>query len=142
MARRQYDAGPPRFASLPLFLIGAVSCTAAYLFMSSVLRPAAHSPPFPGDGDGDRRFVKVEETRVGSECCGGVEHLELWGAAVKWGAEFKLNTSGECCRACKAMCSENGGPCLCDSWVFCGNREACGSQFGEVCRDHMVHEFC
>jgi len=29
------------------------------------------------------------------------------------------------------MCSGNEGPCLCDSWVFCGNREACGPKFGE-----------
>ncbi|KAG2315261.1 hypothetical protein Bca52824_018383 [Brassica carinata] len=29
------------------------------------------------------------------------------------------------------MCSGNDGPCLCDTWVFCGNKEACGSKFGE-----------
>ncbi|KAE9459249.1 hypothetical protein C3L33_08845, partial [Rhododendron williamsianum] len=67
--------------------------------------------------------------REGGECCRGMENLELWGAAVKWGSEFKFNSSEECCRACKAMCTENDGPCLCDTWVFCGNRDACGSQF-------------
>ncbi|KAK4786648.1 hypothetical protein SAY86_010481 [Trapa natans] len=131
MARRQLEAGSLRFASLSLLLIGAASCTAAYFFLFSVLRPATQPTPFYGDGDGDPRFAEAEGTAIGSECCGGIEHLELWGAAVKWGAEFMLNTSGECCRACKAMCSENGGPCLCNSWVFCGNREACGSRFGE-----------
>ncbi|KAF5734258.1 hypothetical protein HS088_TW16G00705 [Tripterygium wilfordii] len=29
------------------------------------------------------------------------------------------------------MCTGDDGPCLCDTWVFCGNREACGSQFGQ-----------
>lgn len=65
-------------------------------------------------------------------CCGGIENLELWGAAVKWGSEFKFNSSEGCCKACKAMCTGTDGPCLCDTWVFCGNREACGSKFGEV----------
>lgn len=142
MARRQYDTGQARFAFLALFLIGAVSCTAAYIFMSTVLRPAIRSPAssYEDDDDdvggGDSRFVKVarveETTSGGRECCGGIEHLELWGAAVKWGTNFKFNTSEECCRACKAMCGGNSGPCLCDSWVFCGNQAACGSRFGEV----------
>lgn len=65
-------------------------------------------------------------------CCRGIANLELWGAAVKWGSEFKFNSSEECCKACKGMCSGGDGPCLCDTWVFCGNREACGSKFGEV----------
>lgn len=73
----------------------------------------------------------MKESEIG-ECCQGIENLELWGAAVKWGSEFKFNTSKECCEACKAMCTGNDGPCLCDTWVFCGNKDACGSRFGEV----------
>ncbi|KAE8722535.1 Restriction endonuclease, type II-like superfamily protein [Hibiscus syriacus] len=65
------------------------------------------------------------------ECCRGIDNLELWGPAVKCGSEFKFNSSVECCRACKTLCSGNDGPCLCDTWVFCGNKEACGSRFGE-----------
>lgn len=73
----------------------------------------------------------VDEGQREKECCRGIENLELWGAAVKWGSEFKFNSSEECCGACKKMCSGNDGPCLCDSWVFCGDREACGPHFGE-----------
>ncbi|KAG9452538.1 hypothetical protein H6P81_005442 [Aristolochia fimbriata] len=65
-----------------------------------------------------------------AECCRGVENLELWGDAVRWGTDFKLKASHECCRACKAMC-DGSTPCLCDSWVFCGDREKCGPRFGE-----------
>ncbi|XP_038681172.1 peptidyl-prolyl cis-trans isomerase-like 3 isoform X2 [Tripterygium wilfordii] len=65
------------------------------------------------------------------ECCRGIEHLELWGDAVRWGSDFKVNSSRECCMACKEMCGREGGSCLCDTWVFCGDREACGSRFGE-----------
>ncbi|TYG93137.1 hypothetical protein ES288_A11G086600v1 [Gossypium darwinii] len=72
-----------------------------------------------------------EEEREGDGCCRGVEHLELWGDAMKWGSDFKLNSSEECCRACKEMCEGDDGPCLCDSWVFCGNKQDCGSRFGE-----------
>ncbi|KAK8325916.1 hypothetical protein V6Z11_A11G082900 [Gossypium hirsutum] len=50
---------------------------------------------------------------------------------MKWGSDFKLNSSEECCRACKEMCEGDDGPCLCDSWVFCGNKQDCGSRFGE-----------
>ncbi|OWM86375.1 hypothetical protein CDL15_Pgr021461 [Punica granatum] len=139
MARRQSDAGPAGFASLALLMIGAVSCTAVYIFMSNVRRPTTHSSAssshFDDNGDGDYGFYKMatadEASGGGGECCRGIEHLELWGPAVKWGANFKLNSPAECCRACEAMCGGNGGPCLCDSWVFCGDREACGSQFGE-----------
>lgn len=113
--------------------------------MSTVLSPAIRSPAssYEEDDDdvvgGDSRFVKVamvEGRSGGRECCGGIEHLELWGAAVKWGTNFKFNTSEECCKACKAMCGANSGPCLCDSWVFCGNQAACGSRFGEVSRHY------
>ncbi|KAI4354653.1 hypothetical protein L6164_003502 [Bauhinia variegata] len=65
------------------------------------------------------------------ECCNGIEHLELWGDAVKWGSEFRVNSSQVCCMACKKMCGGDGGPCLCNSWVFCGDRVACGPRFGE-----------
>ena len=68
-------------------------------------------------------------------CCRGIENLELWGDAVKWGSEFRLNSSEECCMACKRMCSGEGGPCMCNSWVYCGDREACGPRFGEVLLD-------
>ncbi|KAE8721245.1 RNA-binding family protein isoform 1 [Hibiscus syriacus] len=61
----------------------------------------------------------------------GIEHLDLWGDSVKWGSDFKLNSSKECCDACKDMCKGDDGPCLCDSWVFCGDKVACGSRFGE-----------
>lgn len=57
--------------------------------------------------------------------------MELWGSAVKWGTDHKFNSSRDCCMACKAMCQVADGPCLCDSWVFCGDRERCGEKFGE-----------
>ena len=65
------------------------------------------------------------------ECCRGVENLELWGSTVKWGSSYRLKSSGECCKACKEMC-EAGDSCLCNSWVFCGDKERCGDSFGQV----------
>lgn len=94
------------------------------LYTSSTLELVQGS----SDGGGWDRDLGVEN----GECCKGIENLELWGSAVKWGSEFKFNSSEDCCKACKAMCTGNDGPCLCDSWVFCGNRETCGSKFGEV----------
>lgn len=87
-----------------------------------------------GENGGEIVSAREEEEDDGDgvECCRGIEHLELWGDVVKWGAEFKVNSSKECCMACKRMCGDPNGPCLCDSWVFCGDREACGDKFGEV----------
>ncbi|CAK9184968.1 unnamed protein product [Ilex paraguariensis] len=126
MGRKPSDSEQTRWASMALLLIGLASCSVAYMFLSGVLRPANNSSvlkieSLDFDGSGGEL----------SECCRGIENLELWGAAVKWGTEFKFNSSEGCCKACKAMCSGNDGPCLCDTWVFCGNREACGSKFGE-----------
>nr|KJB40965.1 hypothetical protein B456_007G085200 [Gossypium raimondii] len=128
MGRRQTDSDLHRFTLWVLFLIAAISCCMAYYSFSVSLK-----------GNSDTIFVGSseswrgnEEEREGDGCCGGVEHLELWGDAMKWGSDFKLNSSEECCRACKEMCEGDDGPCLCDSWVFCGNKQDCGSRFGEV----------
>ncbi|KAL7611376.1 hypothetical protein Lser_V15G10142 [Lactuca serriola] len=126
MGRRQIDSEPTRWVSLILLVMGLFSCSLVYMFMSSILRP-----------NEDAKFslipevesMEVEENDGG--CCRGIANFELWGAAVKWGSDHKFNSSIECCNACKAMCNVNDGPCLCDSWVFCGNPDACGSKFGE-----------
>ncbi|XP_017614153.1 uncharacterized protein LOC108459308 isoform X4 [Gossypium arboreum] len=127
MGRRQTDSDLHRFTLWVLFLIAAISCCMAYYSFSVSLK-----------GNSDTIFVGSseswrgnEEEREGDGCCRGVEHLELWGDAMKWGSDFKLNSSEECCRACKEMCEGDDGPCLCDSWVFCGNKQDCGSRFGE-----------
>ncbi|KAF7126803.1 hypothetical protein RHSIM_Rhsim11G0063300 [Rhododendron simsii] len=127
MGRKPIDSEPTRWAPLALLLMGLLSCTVVYMFASTVLRTTNESLEMVGGHGGDDEGLERES----GECCRGMENLELWGAAVKWGSEFKFNSSEECCRACKAMCTGNDGPCLSDTWVFCGNRDACGSQFGE-----------
>lgn len=118
---------PGRFTATALLFIGLISCLLVYAVFSIVLRSRDHTL------DSAVRFTGSQEAdKDGWGCCRGVDNLELWGTAVKWGTDFKFNSSEECCKACKAMCSGNDGPCLCDSWVFCGNKEACGSKFGEV----------
>ncbi|KAI7995347.1 hypothetical protein LOK49_LG11G02261 [Camellia lanceoleosa] len=126
MGRKPSDSESTRWASLILLLMGLVSCTVVYMFASMALRPTIVSSNLES-----LAFVGGDLEGESGECCRGIENLELWGAAVKWGSEFKFNSSEECCKACKAMCTGNHGPCLCDSWVFCGNREACGKKFGE-----------
>ncbi|KAL4324672.1 hypothetical protein GQ457_11G021800 [Hibiscus cannabinus] len=129
MVRRPNDPEHSRFASLVLLSVSLFSCLLVYAVVSTLLNPTVNSE--------DSNFESLQS--VGSiglrekkgECCRGIDNLELWGAAVKWGSDFKFNSSVECCQACKAMCTGNDGPCLCDTWVFCGNKEACGSRFGE-----------
>ncbi|CAN1357271.1 hypothetical protein LINPERPRIM_LOCUS44162 [Linum perenne] len=124
MGRRPIDEESTRFPSLIVLSAGFFSFAAVYTLVSVFLSPYS-TPEFQytsarvaGDGDD-------------GGCCRGIEKLELWGPAVKWGSEFKVNSSVECCQACKSLCSGNQGPCLCDSWVFCGDEDACGPKFGE-----------
>ncbi|KAL2903099.1 Peptidyl-prolyl cis-trans isomerase-like 3 [Bienertia sinuspersici] len=130
MARRQIDSNVGNWASAGLLLLGIVACTLAYLVMSAVLKPRDSIPDFDGIAIAEKEGVSLEREKGGG-CCRGIPKLELWGAAVKWGTEHKFNTAEECCNSCKAMCSGKDGPCLCNSWVFCGDRKACGHQFGE-----------
>ncbi|XP_065856749.1 uncharacterized protein [Euphorbia lathyris] len=128
MGRRQNDSETSRFSSLTLLFLGFISCALVYTILSLVLNPNSTFSNF-----GTQSLALVEENYDGNGggCCRGIDNLELWGTAVKWGSEFKFNSSRECCEACKTMCNGSDGPCLCDSWVFCGNRELCGSKFGE-----------
>ncbi|KAI4354657.1 hypothetical protein L6164_003504 [Bauhinia variegata] len=127
MGRRQPDSDFGRFVLLMLLLTGAISCCMVYLFLSSVFRPTVASSVEQGLVEKGAEDLRSEQ----GECCNGIEHLELWGDAVKWGSEFRVNSSQVCCMACKKMCGGDGGPCLCNSWVFCGDRVACGPRFGE-----------
>ncbi|KAK1561176.1 hypothetical protein Q3G72_035220 [Acer saccharum] len=132
MGRRQTDTEIGRFVLLVLLLLGSVSCLMVYLCFSMAYNSVSSSSDdgvVVGNNNNSRDEV--------SECCRGIEHLELWGDAVKWGSDFKVDSSEKCCMACKDMCGGGGGgrsgdePCLCDSWVFCGDKQACGSRFGE-----------
>lgn len=137
MGRRPGDAGGSgrRASRWILLAVLFVTCSLVYMVLSVAIRrtgdASSASAVGPGRGsDGDGREM-IGGGGGDEDCCRGVEHLELWGAAVKWGTDHKFNSSRECCRACKAMCGGLDGPCLCDSWVFCGDRERCGEKFGE-----------
>lgn len=128
MGRKHNEPNSTLSNRLILLLICFVSCGLVYVFISAVVTTNSTSS-FSEFGSS---LALVQATNNVGGCCRGIENLELWGAAVKWGSEFKFNTSQDCCKACKSMCTGKDGPCLCDTWVFCGNRETCGSKFGEV----------
>jgi hypothetical protein len=130
MARKNIEPNATLINRLILLLVCLGSCGLVYVFLSLITRSGSVSELRTGSTSS---IDLVGEKNVGG-CCRGIENLELWGSAVKWGSDFKFNTSEECCNACKSMCTGKDGPCLCDTWVFCGNRQACGSKFGEVTR--------
>lgn len=137
MGRRHNEPEATRFSSLILLSVGLISCALVYACVSMVFGTNINSSVLEFNsmalvGEGGNVGGNGDLGGKSGGCCRGIDNLELWGAAVKWGSEFKFNSSEECCGACKAMCTGNDGPCLCDSWVFCGNRKACGSKFGEV----------
>ncbi|XP_042034670.1 uncharacterized protein LOC121781054 [Salvia splendens] len=137
MSRKGSEVEPVRFGSMVLLLMGLVSFCMVYIFMATVMSPSSSGDSkVESLGFGDGNSVggggnSDAEVSGGGGCCSGIPNLELWGDAVKWGTDFKFNSSEQCCSSCKAMCTGKDGPCLCDSWVFCGNKEACGEKFGE-----------
>ncbi|KAK4260319.1 hypothetical protein QN277_003451 [Acacia crassicarpa] len=136
MARRRNEQELTLSTCLILVLVCLVSCGMVYAFVSSVLaisdgNSSGSRTESVALVDQDGGVIAKSDQGYGGRCCRGIDHLELWGSTVKWGSEFKFNTSEGCCNACKSMCTGNDGPCLCDTWVFCGNRETCGSKFGE-----------
>ena len=133
MGRKHNDQSSTLYNRLILLLVCFGSCGLVYVLLSAVLTSTRTS----SISEFQSSLALVGDSGVAAEnggggCCRGIENLELWGAAVKWGSDFKFNSSKGCCNACKSMCTGKDGPCLCDTWVFCGNREACGSKFGEV----------
>ncbi len=131
MARRHHEGeggggggGARRRIHLVVLLLICVTCGGVYLVCSPVLRN-----PF------EKEVSSLSETKkktmvVGSlddkeSCCHGAEGTELWGEAVNWGPHLILNSSYQCCTACKANSK-------CNSWVFCGDRDKCAAKYGEV----------
>lgn len=95
-------------------------------------RPGAESKAAAALDVGEEEQEEEGEREDDSEdCCRGLEQLELMRPAVKWGTPFKFSSSKECCKACKAMCEGGDSLCLCDLWVFCGDRKKCGEKFGQ-----------
>ena len=54
------------------------------------------------------------------------ENTELWGAVVREGTDVTTHTAMECCSACRRVAVLDDGSPGCDTWVWCGNRTACG----------------
>lgn len=132
MGRKPNEPEATLPSHLILLFVCLVSCGLVYAVVSAVVTTRGTSSDLE-HGSLVENGEAVGNLGGGNRgCCRGIENLELWGAAVKWGSEFKFNNSEDCCNACKAMCTGKDGPCLCDTWVFCGNRETCGSKFGEV----------
>ncbi|MQL85824.1 hypothetical protein Taro_018352 [Colocasia esculenta] len=136
MGRKPNEGGGGRWSpSIVLLFVAFVSCFLVYTGISVAFRRGSSAAYYETSPEETAAIAvageeeDAEEER--GECCRGVENLELWGAAVKWGTDFKFNTSRECCKACRDMCRGGDGPCLCNSWVFCGDRERCKEKFGE-----------
>ena len=57
---------------------------------------------------------------------------DLWGEALNNGATNKLDSAAECCSQCSMAHDMGEGQAPCNVWVYCGDRQWCGNQYGEV----------
>ncbi|ONM00632.1 peptidyl-prolyl cis-trans isomerases [Zea mays] len=131
LTRRPSDARRRGCLVLSLVIFVAVSAVVALAYLS-----------FPSAGRTSPLAVRTE-----ADCCRGMEGLELWGPAVKWGSDHRLPSAVACCAACKAMCPHpKNGACRCDSWVFCGDERKCKDRLGEqkptICISIHLFLFC
>ncbi|PUZ43327.1 hypothetical protein GQ55_9G652500 [Panicum hallii var. hallii] len=118
--RRLSDARRRGRLHLFLIVLVAVSAAAALAYLSF---PSAAPTPPP---------AASSTVRADADCCRGIQGLELWGPAVKWGSNHRLPSAAACCASCKAMCPHaEDGACRCNSWVFCGDERRCKDRLGE-----------
>lgn len=121
LSRRPSDARRRGRVLLFLIVTVAVFTAAALAYLSF---PSAAPTPSPSASS---------TVRADADCCRGIEGLELWGPAVKWGSNHRLPSAAACCASCKAMCPHpEDDACRCDSWVFCGDERRCKDRLGEV----------
>lgn len=114
MAKRLHEGGS-RWRPFLVLVTVACTCAVGYLFISPLLQRSAAS---------SSRALRahVAQSSVGEDgtgCCRGLEHTELWSDAVNWGSDFLVDSTQECCDACKANLK-------CNSWVYCGDVAKCG----------------
>lgn len=119
-----------------LLSVVCFSSVLAYIFLSPFF---AASPAVAGEDKAlahDVRISDIHISDISDSCCRGVKNLELWGKAIVWGDAHRTNTSKDCCRACKAICSEDK-PCRCNSWVYCDDEEKCKDKFQQCWLKHQ-----
>ncbi|KAM2565066.1 hypothetical protein TB1_007745 [Malus domestica] len=105
MGQKQNDPEATHYFSFVILLVVLVSCALVYTFVSAVLKPSDASSFSEGFSELESLTLVEKGGGVGVKgesgggCCRRTENLELWGAAVKWGSEFKFSSSEECCKA-------------------------------------------
>jgi hypothetical protein len=127
MARRHHEGeggGAWRRIHVVVLLLICVTCGAVYLVCSPVLRNLFEKE-VSSVSETKKKTVVVGSLEDKESCCHGAEGMELWGEAVNWGPHLILNSSYQCCTACKVNSK-------CNSWVFCGDRDKCAAKYGEV----------
>lgn len=119
MAKRYPESGG-RWRNFLILLIVTCTCAAVYVAFAPLFR-------IPYSSTSSSAWQKTMEPMDGEnkDCCRGIEHMELWAEAVNWGSDFLVNSTQECCKACKANKR-------CNSWVYCGDSMKCGSMYRQV----------
>ena len=87
---------------LILLLVCLVSCGLVYAFVSALVTTAQTPSAAEFESlalieDGATHMVADNYGGDDRGCCRGIENLELWGAVVKWGSDFKFNNFEGCC---------------------------------------------
>eukprot|EP00884_Botryococcus_braunii_P021976 jgi/Botrbrau1/8462/Bobra.0237s0079.1 len=71
--------------------------------------------------------------------CIELPNTDYWGDAVKWGQENKKFSAQECCESCRTFRPPSDDSPSCNVWVWCGDKERCGTQFRDCWLKHLPH---
>ncbi|GMH33444.1 hypothetical protein BSKO_01278 [Bryopsis sp. KO-2023] len=70
--------------------------------------------------------------------CLMLPHTDFVGDALVWGYGNKKESAGDCCAQCLNY-KPKEGELGCNLWVYCGDEEACGSQYKDCWIKHLLH---
>ncbi|GAB4823622.1 hypothetical protein N2152v2_010668 [Parachlorella kessleri] len=77
---------------------------------------------------------------TGGGQCRVVRNMDYWGDALVWGENNRMDTAGDCCKACAEYKPKQEQEMLsCNIWVYCENPQLCGGHHKECWLKHMAH---
>mmetsp|Transcript_16133 Transcript_16133/g.22284 ORF Transcript_16133/g.22284 Transcript_16133/m.22284 type:complete len:350 (-) Transcript_16133:166-1215(-) len=103
-----------------------------FLFSLQVIRIESLSTI---ESSSDRLIGWAGERHQGEDTsCHVLDHTELAGEVVLWGEGNKVDDAANCCSMCSKF-DQKGK--VCNVWVWCGNKDICGSKFQNCWLKHQ-----
>lgn len=81
----------------------------------------------------------LQTTLAKSGNCNIMNNTDYWGEPVKWGPNNKLASAEACCADCHSYQPSTSEDLNCNVWVYCGDKDKCGTQHMDCWLKHLAH---